>query len=214
MYGTRDAVQNWEFAYAESLEGLGFKRGRATPCAFYHPEHNIRLVVHGDDFTALAHEQDLDWFRRSISEVFDVKFRGRIGPSSTDSKAIRILNRVVHWTEEGIEYEADQRHADIIVRELSLGAGTKPVTTLGIKRDITALDEADLDSSDATRYRALVARGNYLSQNRSDICLGVTDLCRNMSSPSEADWGCAQEVREIYLWQGESCYQVSLSGII
>ena len=111
MYGTRDAAQNWEYAYVEALEAMGFTKGKATPCAFYMKERNLRLVVHGDDFTILGMEEDLDWFRRKISEVFEVKFRGRLGPAEGDDKCIRILNRVVEWTSGGIEYEADQRHA-------------------------------------------------------------------------------------------------------
>ena len=71
---------------------------------FYHPQRNIRLVVHGDDLTVLAHEADLDWFRRGISNDFEVKFRGRIGPDLEDSTSIRIFNRVVQWTDDGIEY--------------------------------------------------------------------------------------------------------------
>merc|ERR1711940_245427 len=39
-----------------------------------------------------------------------------------------------------------------------------------------------------TIYRGLVARGNYLSLDRSDIGFAVKELCRNMSSPSEGDW--------------------------
>ena len=40
MYGTRDAAQNWEEERAEMLIGLGFKQGKYTPCAFYHPERD------------------------------------------------------------------------------------------------------------------------------------------------------------------------------
>ena len=40
----------------------------------------------------------------------------------------------------------------------------------------------------ATVYRALVARGNYLAQDRSDIGFAVKELCRSMSDPSEGDW--------------------------
>ncbi len=47
-----------------------------------------------------------------------MKSRGRLGSERNDDKQIRILDRVVSWANEGIEYEADQRHADIIVRDL------------------------------------------------------------------------------------------------
>ena len=77
-------------------------------------------MVHGDDFTVLGWESSLDWFRRQISDKFEVKFRGRLGPEDTDDKSIRILNRIATWDDEGIKYEADQRHADIIIKELGL----------------------------------------------------------------------------------------------
>ena len=58
------------------------------------------------------------WLRRAISDKYEVKFRGRLGADVGDDKSIRILNRVVEWTESGIKYEADQRHADLIVAKL------------------------------------------------------------------------------------------------
>ena len=56
MYGTRDAAQNWEMAYAEFMEDIGFVRGILSPCVFYHAERELRVVVHGDDFTILGWE--------------------------------------------------------------------------------------------------------------------------------------------------------------
>ena len=58
-------------------------------------------------------------------ERYEVKFRGRIGPGGNDDKSIRILNRIVTWNERGIAYEADQRHAEIIVRDLGLSTDSK-----------------------------------------------------------------------------------------
>ena len=34
MYGTREAQMNWEKTYSDLLTGIGFKRGRASPCTF------------------------------------------------------------------------------------------------------------------------------------------------------------------------------------
>ena len=47
-----------------------------------------------------------------------------------DDKSISMLNRVVEWTSEGLRYEADQMHAEIIVNMLGL-QGSKQVATLG-----------------------------------------------------------------------------------
>ena len=53
MYGTRDAAQNWEHHYASVMEILGFTRGAAAPCLFYHEIKQLRVAIHGDDFTIL-----------------------------------------------------------------------------------------------------------------------------------------------------------------
>ncbi len=54
MYGTRDAAQNWELEYTEMMTEAGFRQGSHSVCVFYHAEKNVRIVVHGDDFTALS----------------------------------------------------------------------------------------------------------------------------------------------------------------
>ena len=45
---------------------------------------------------------------------------GRIGPEPEDGKSMRLLNRVIEWRDDGINLEADQRHAEIIIKELGL----------------------------------------------------------------------------------------------
>ena len=48
--------------------------------------------------------------------------------------------------------------------------------------------EMPLSQEDATTYRALVARANYLAQDRADICFPVKELCKKMSKPDQSDW--------------------------
>ena len=123
LQGTRDAAQNWEVAYSKLLVTEGFTQGKSTPCMFYHRERNLRVVVHGDDFTILGYEKELDWFRVVIQEGFEVAMRGRIGPGLRDSKSIQLFNRVIDLGPEGITYEADQRHSDILMSMLGYKVG-------------------------------------------------------------------------------------------
>ena len=44
-----------------------------------------------------------------------------------------------------------------------------------------------LGQKEATLYRAMSARANYLSQDRSDIQVAVKELTRSMSAPTAAD---------------------------
>ena len=116
------------------MNELGFTSGKVTPCMFWNKQRDIRINIHGDDFTVLAEEDQLDWFRREVSKKFDAIFRGRIGPDIADDKSIRILNRIITWTPEGIRYEADQRHGEIILKQLNLELGAKAVLTPGAKQ--------------------------------------------------------------------------------
>ena len=130
MHGTIYVAQNWAWASRSAHEEWGFQVGKSSPCVVYHPTRGIRLVVHGDDFTALGYEADLDWYNKVLTQKFEAKVKGRLGPGKTDEKSKRVLNRVLHWTLSGIEHEADQRHAEIIVREL----GLKPTARASIPR--------------------------------------------------------------------------------
>ncbi len=59
-YGTRDAAQNWEMEYTEMLLEAVFIQGSYSSCVFYHEQKNVRVVVHGDDFTILGTSKSLD----------------------------------------------------------------------------------------------------------------------------------------------------------
>ena len=54
------------------MVSLGFLQGRATPCMFYHLVKDVRVVVHGDDFTAGGFRDGLGWFREEIVKTFEV----------------------------------------------------------------------------------------------------------------------------------------------
>ena len=131
-YGTRDAGAIWEDTYTAALVEIGFNRGVAGACCFYHPVRDISVVVHGDDFTALGEDSDLSWYEQGLANYFELKIRGRMGQDKDDCKEIRILNRILRLTDEGLRYEADPRHAEILIQSLGLSA-SKPVVTPGVK---------------------------------------------------------------------------------
>ena len=51
LYGFRPAAAAWERLYSGKLVGEGFVRGESCGVVFYHPDRDLSLVVHGDDFT-------------------------------------------------------------------------------------------------------------------------------------------------------------------
>ena len=52
LYGTRDAVMNWQEAVAKEMLRWGFRRGKYNPCLYWHAESGLMTLVHGDDFVS------------------------------------------------------------------------------------------------------------------------------------------------------------------
>ena len=129
MYGTRDAGSIWENVYSEVLVSMGFQQGKASPCCFYHPEWDLSCVVHGDDFTCLGVASSLDKYENAMKEAFDIKLKGRVGQEKDDEKEMRVLNRLITVTEDGLTYEPDPRHVELLARDLGLDLGGKSHVT-------------------------------------------------------------------------------------
>ena len=52
-----------------------------------------------------------------------------MGERESDIKSVRILNRIISWTPNGIEYGSDQRHAEIIVKQIGILANSESLVT-------------------------------------------------------------------------------------
>ena len=108
-----------------------------------------------------------------------------LGPGSKHAKSIRVLNRVLAWTPEGIAYEADQRHADLVVSTLGLQEPTGE-STPGTREEVERMlkDEGEpLPPHAAIEYRALAARLNYLALDRPDIQYATKEAVKHMATP-------------------------------
>ena len=89
LYGFRPAAAAWEKHYSALLEGEGFVRGMSCGVVFYHPDRDVRCVVHGDNFTILGHTEQLDWFRDRSKAKFEVKCKASLG--SKPEVLLRVL---------------------------------------------------------------------------------------------------------------------------
>ena len=96
----------------------GFTVGKFNPCMYYHPRKHIRCLVHGDDFVSVGDAGDLKWMKITLNEWFEIKtVTVRKEERDGEVREARILNRVIRVTDGGWEYEADQRHVDLIIQE-------------------------------------------------------------------------------------------------
>ena len=166
---------------------IGFVRGKYNTSTYFHKQKKIKVLVHGDDFVSSGMRHQALWFKNELEKRFKIKTKV-IGSGEGELREATVLNRTIRVTENGWEYEADQRHADIIVKELNL-RDAKGVKTPGEdeKPWMAEEDAGPLTGRDATSYRALSARANYLALDRTDIQYAVKEICRGMSAPTKGD---------------------------
>ena len=126
-------------------------------------EDDVACVVHGDDFTFEGPWRSLQKLPDELRQFWLIKVRGVLRPDPSDDKEVSILNRVMWWTPEGVEYEADSRHVEKLLRDMGLES-CKPISTLGVKSsgDEKEGDVELLDSATQTLFRVCVGGGGQL----------------------------------------------------
>jgi hypothetical protein len=207
LYGTRDAPKRWEAFLAEQLVALGFAKGRASPCCYYHATLGVRCIVHGDDFVLTGSAEALDEVKVGMHKRFLLKELGRLGSHASELKELRVLNRVVRWTREGLKYEADPRHAEIIVQGIVGAEKALSAPGTASKEFDAPGDENELPEKVARLFRSFAARANYLALDRPDISQATKELCRRMSAPRAADLTALLRVARYLAGAGRVVYE-------
>ena len=202
LYGMRRAANRWEEFYTKKLKEAGFIQGVASPVIFYNPVTGVRVVVHGDDFTYSGKHRQLEIVRKWMESWCEIKFRGIMGSGSGDVKEREILGRTLRRTERGLELEADEKHRRILMERCGLEEGSNhaeapmvvveggEVEQVQPEKEVGDDDGGgELAPREATWYRAMVARANYLAQDRMDLQYTTKELSRRMSRPRKGDVG-------------------------
>lgn len=139
VYGTRDAGAIWEECCASARVDMGFVRRVAGPCCFFHADHRLMVVVHGDDLKYLSSKRHVIHYEDQLKFRFEIKRRGHSGESDGYIKEIRTLTRILRLAEDRLRYEADARHAEMPMKALGLEKASS-VRIAGIKEDNDATD--------------------------------------------------------------------------
>ena len=90
-----------------------------------------------------------------------------------------------------MEYEPDQRHADLVIEQAGV-SHCKPVNTPCCSEaeydEAKRLESEYLRGEEATLYRGIAARLNYLALDRSDIQYCAKEIAKHMARPTALDW--------------------------
>ena len=86
-----------------------------------------------------------------------------------------------------ITYEADFRHAEIIVSEMGV-SHAKPFATPATKADVDTGSNIELTRGCETAFRSIVASANRIDTDRPDIQFPCKEISSAMAAPKEVDW--------------------------
>ena len=205
MYGTLDAAAQWAAHYTQVLTDAGFVQGLASPCHFHHPELDIWVLVHGDDFFCAARAAGRRHLQEVLSAAYETK-QETAGPHPEDPKELRVLGRIVTYREDGLTIEADPSHLEMVVDALGL-ENAKSVVSPGQREDsgitqqellerrlIPALVPDDtvvpapLQGEQFDLYRSMAARLLYYGLDRPDVQFATKELMRKLGAPDEEHW--------------------------
>ena len=220
LYGMRRAANRWEEHYAKKLRDAGFTQGVASPVVFYNPETKVRCVVHGDDFTFSGKHRELELIKKWIEGWCEIKFRGIMGLGAGDVRERELLGRILRRTENGLELEADPKHRRILMQKCGLEEASNPAEAPMVPVEEREVERAELETEgkdddgggelaprEASWYRAMVARANYLAQDRMDLQYSTKELSRRMAKPQ---WEDVKKLKRLvrYLVGAEKVVQV------
>ena len=80
-------------------------------------------MVHGDDFVVVGPKQHVMDARKTLENKYKLKVDS-LGTAPGCKEEVRILNKVLRYTNRGLELEADPRHAEIVIRQMGLEKAT------------------------------------------------------------------------------------------
>ena len=190
--------------YTDFALEMGFEKGESCPCNFRHPK-GLAMTVHGNDFALTGGTKELLWCKKMFEAKFEITAK-ILGHEQGQESEIRVLNRIIRWEAAGVVYEPDQRHVEMIIRELGLeSAGSVLTPGTRVEHDAASApygipgieledDSEPMPPEQATKFRGLVARCNYLAQDRVDLQYASKEASRRMARPCNGDWKMVKRI--------------------
>ena len=135
------------------------------------------------------------------------------------------MNLITRWHDGiGLSYEADPWHAQAIIQAAGVQGEKGAVTPVikitkeesdeqkhaeskkkkkaGGKSESKGVIEGDPLAGEAvTKYRAAMARGNYLASDRPDIAFAVKECARQMATPTNQSWSAVERLARYLITQ-------------
>ena len=91
---------------------------------------------------------------------------------------------------DGTVYHCDKDVVELVDENVSIDDLLQPCDVVGAASEVESQDHSDeeLCPAEATKFRAIAARLNYMAVDRVDIQYAVKEVARHMSTPTQAGW--------------------------
>ena len=182
MYGTLPAAAGWQHLVRRVVTDICLLSSSNCPRAFGYSSGDLDMVVHGDDFIIAGDGDDFDWLSQKLHEK--LVQNARLGPGC-DNEAT-VLNSCVLYSDSGLTWQADARHAELAVAELGLQAA-RPQTSQGGAKPNAPLHHEELELDGQKAYHSVSARLSYLASDRPDIAFACKECSRAVGKATRAD---------------------------
>lgn len=167
----------------------GFEQGQGHPAVFVHRRNGLLTVVHGDDYVSSATGCELDWLEAELGKRYAIKTQRLRRPGTGEGDCeVKGLNRVVRCTSLGYDFEADPRHAELVVQQTLASPGRAAVTPGLDEKEKEEEEDKALQGDSVKLFRSIAARCNYLSQDKPELRFPVQEICKEMASPTAGSW--------------------------
>ena len=150
-----------------------------------------------------------------LEDKYELKNRGRLVFGPNDVRKIDMLGRVIELTHEGITWQGDPRHFNLLQEYFGMDDMTKVLTKNGYEDgpEQVELRETELSMEECKAFRMIAARLNYMAQDNPWLQFPAKEVCRNMAKPRGSDFTKtkrlvrflkgAGEIKFLYAWQNE-----------
>ena len=211
MYGTKDAAQCFDVASENAMIAMGYDTDKFSPNEFHSSSVAMSVFRHGDDVVVSGTRTQQKEFEEQLSKHLIVKHLATLGSCTAlgEVTEVRIANRIVRWVKppygsgrERIEYEADPRHAELIIHQLGLSCSSRSVSEPGEKPKPGVDTSSFLNSADHSLYRSATMRLCYLALDRLDLQFPSKELARWMQAPTVGNLEALKRVARYLIIHG------------
>jgi len=125
-----------------------------------------------------------------LSIEFDLKCE-LLGKLKDEVSEVSFLGRTIRITNEGIEFEGDQKHSRILLDEWKM-ENSRSVSSPGTadekaNLEVKKMEEALVDPDMCKPFRRAAARISYMALDRADLAFSEKEVSRGMANPTQGD---------------------------